>query len=317
MTAISVVIPTFNRPSLAPLAIKSVLAQTHPAAEIIVVDDGSQQDMREVLGEFGRKIQVIRQVNTGLSGARNTGIRAAQHEWVAFLDDDDEYGPERLARAAASIKRAPAVQVHATNTAIVSETGPELDLFELRGMPAADWMSVDRPLPWVLKGCFFAQSLVARRHTLEEIGLFRPTFYEDMDLFVCLVPRSPWIIDGQPALRLIRRDNTFAMSADWRSKPLERCGALVRIHREALALPGLTANEIASVRNGLASYLFERGSALSRTGDRNAARDHFAESAAHFQSRRSRLKAHAARWCGKPVVGLLDLLASRRRGFIR
>jgi len=317
MTAISVIIPTYNRAELVSLAIDSVLAQTHPAAEIIVVDDGSVKDMREELSRYGSKIQVIRQANTGLSGARNTGIRAARHDWIAFLDDDDEHTPDRLARAVESIRRFPNAQVHATNTAIIPLSGPEIDLFQLRGMRATEWMEVARPLPWVLGGCFFSQSMVISRQALEQIGLFRKTFYEDMDLFVRLVPLQPWIIDNKPCLRLIRRDNTNAMSDDWRSKPQERCSALVRIHREALALPGLSANEIIMVKDGLASYLFELGMVFSQKQDSSTARKHFAEAVIYFQTAKSRAKARAALWGGRPIIRLLRWNASRRKGFVR
>jgi len=314
---ISVVIPTFNRSGLVRLAIQSVLAQTSPATEIIVVNDGSKDDTREVLASYGDKIRPIHQDNTGLSGARNTGIAAARGDWIAFLDDDDEYGPERLAIARESIRRFPQVDAHLTNTAIVSETGPQLDLFEVRGMPRQPLLEVSRPLSWVLKGCFFAQSLVARRSALQEVGLFRKTFYEDMDIYVRLTPRAPWIIDSRPALRLIRRGNTGAMSDDWRSKPVARCEALVRIHREALALPGLNDAEQRQVRTGLATYLFDLGVALTEKGERAAARKNFAEAARTFPARHSRLKAQAARLGGKPVLSLLRTLARRRKGLVR
>ncbi len=317
MAEISVVIPTFNRAGLVPLAIRSVLAQTHPAAEIIVVDDGSADRTPEVLVEFGPRIRAIRQENGGLSAARNTGIKAAKTEWVAFLDDDDEYAPDRLSRAAESIARHPSANAHLTNTAIVAEGAADIDLFALRGVSAGPWKPVDRPLGWVLKGCFFAQSLVVRRTLLHDVGLFRKTFYEDMDMFARLVPSRPWIIDEKPMLRLIRRGNTQAMSDDWRSKPIERCGALVRIHRECLALPDLAPAEIAMVRNGLASYLFELGAALQLKGDGPAARTHFAEAARTFGSLRPRLKAHCAFFGGAPFVRLLQFAARRRKRFVR
>ncbi len=317
MAEISVVIPTFNRAGLVPLAIRSVLAQTHPAAEIIVVDDGSADRTPEVLAEFGSRIRAIRQENGGLSAARNTGIKAARTEWIAFLDDDDEYAPDRLARAAESIARHPEVQAHLTNTAIVAEGSPDVDLFALRGMKTAPWQTVDRPLGWVLKGCFFAQSLVVRRPLLHDVGLFRKTFYEDMDMFVRLVPHRPWIIDDRPMLRLIRRGNTQAMSDDWRSKPIERCGALVRIHRECLALPDLTPGEIGLVRNGLASYLFELGAARQLQGEGKVARGHFAEAARTFGTLRPRLKAGCAWIGGRPFVRFLQFLARRQKRFVR
>ena len=93
---ISVVIPTFNRADLVTGAVESVLAQTEPNIEVIVVDDGSTDDTREKLGTFGDRIIAIRQENIGVSSARNRGIRAARGEWVAFLDSDDRWQPRKL-----------------------------------------------------------------------------------------------------------------------------------------------------------------------------------------------------------------------------
>lgn len=92
---VSVVIPTHDRAQLLVRAIRSVLAQTYDRLEIIVVDDASSDDTHEVVKQFGdSRIRYIRhQTNRGGSAARNTGIRAATGEYMAFLDDDDEWEP--------------------------------------------------------------------------------------------------------------------------------------------------------------------------------------------------------------------------------
>jgi glycosyltransferase involved in cell wall biosynthesis len=72
------------------------LAQTRPADEIIVVDDGSADDTARVAGQFGSPVRLISQANGGASVARNTGIQNASHDWIAFLDADDEWLPEKL-----------------------------------------------------------------------------------------------------------------------------------------------------------------------------------------------------------------------------
>ncbi len=94
---ISVVIPAMNAEAFVGRAIDSALAQTLAPREIIVVDDGSTDGTRQVVQRYGERVRYLQQDNQGASAARNTGIRAASGEWIAFLDADDEWLPERLA----------------------------------------------------------------------------------------------------------------------------------------------------------------------------------------------------------------------------
>ena len=98
MSLVSVVIPTYQDADYVAEAIESVLAQTYQNFEIIVVDDGSTDNTSEVLAEFGDQITVIYQENRRMSAARNTGIRAAYGEYIAFLDADDVWQPTYLER---------------------------------------------------------------------------------------------------------------------------------------------------------------------------------------------------------------------------
>lgn len=94
---VSAIIPTFNRAAYVALAIDSALAQTWPNVEVVVCDDGSTDNTTEVLAQYGNRIRVVSQTNQGLSAARNTAIKASSGEFLALLDDDDEWLPERLA----------------------------------------------------------------------------------------------------------------------------------------------------------------------------------------------------------------------------
>lgn len=94
---ITVVITTYDRPVEVRRAVRSALGQTHPPDEIIVVEDGSRSGVEQWLRELDRPVRYINPgVNRGLASSRNTGIREAEGEWIAFLDDDDEWMPQRL-----------------------------------------------------------------------------------------------------------------------------------------------------------------------------------------------------------------------------
>jgi glycosyltransferase involved in cell wall biosynthesis len=107
MPTFSVIIPTYNNGSTLARAIESVLAQTHAAHEIIVIDDGSSDDTTEVVRKFADRIIYLRQANAGVSAARNRGMEAASGDWLAFVDADDEFTPERLVLHAAWIRDEP------------------------------------------------------------------------------------------------------------------------------------------------------------------------------------------------------------------
>jgi len=92
----SVIIPAYNSEATLARAIDSVLTQSYPAQEIIVVDDGSTDGTADVAARYGQKLRYIRQENAGVSSARNHGAQAACGDWLAFLDADDWYYPDRL-----------------------------------------------------------------------------------------------------------------------------------------------------------------------------------------------------------------------------
>jgi len=96
MTKVSVIIPTFNRQEYIQRAIKSVLAQTYKDFEIIVVNDGSTDNTVEILKLYLPKIKLINIENSGVSFARNLGVKNSNGDLIAFLDSDDEWLPQKL-----------------------------------------------------------------------------------------------------------------------------------------------------------------------------------------------------------------------------
>ena len=107
--AVSVVITTFNRQELLPRAVRSVLSQTYTDFELIIVDDHSTDSTGSVVRDFeDPRIRYVRlEKNSGLSASRNTGIHIARGQYVAFLDDDDEWKPEKLEKQVALANESP------------------------------------------------------------------------------------------------------------------------------------------------------------------------------------------------------------------
>ena len=97
MSRVSVVVPTYNRAELLKEALESIRSQTLPPLEVVVVDDGSTDHTAHICAALGQSIRYIRQDNGGPAAARNTGIRDARGEWIAFCDSDDVWVADKLA----------------------------------------------------------------------------------------------------------------------------------------------------------------------------------------------------------------------------
>jgi glycosyltransferase involved in cell wall biosynthesis len=97
---VTVIIPAFNRPDMLRRAIQSALSQSHRDLEILIVDDGSSIDLNPIIKEFDDRRMTYhkRSINLGVSGARNRGIELAKGEYIALLDSDDEWKPEKIER---------------------------------------------------------------------------------------------------------------------------------------------------------------------------------------------------------------------------
>jgi glycosyltransferase involved in cell wall biosynthesis len=117
-SSVSVVIPAYNVEQYIGRAIDSVLSQSRRAEEVIVVDDGSTDDTKKVIQQYGSDIQYIYQEKAGASIARNRGIEEANSRWIAFLDADDEWLPEKLKIQLALMERNPDLVWSYTNYTI-------------------------------------------------------------------------------------------------------------------------------------------------------------------------------------------------------
>ena len=111
---ITVVIPTYNRYEVLKRALNSVFAQTHPAFEVIVIDDGSTDETQQIIQDFPA-IKYFYQENSGVSSARNSGITKSSCAWIAFLDSDDEWHKDKLKEQTAFHKENPDILISYTD----------------------------------------------------------------------------------------------------------------------------------------------------------------------------------------------------------
>jgi glycosyltransferase involved in cell wall biosynthesis len=105
--SVTAIIAVYNGADLIGRAIDSVLAQTRPVDELIVIDDGSTDSTREVVSAYGNRVRYIYQPNGGVAAARNNGTGSATSEWVAFLDHDDEWLPSKIEKQLTLVANAP------------------------------------------------------------------------------------------------------------------------------------------------------------------------------------------------------------------
>jgi glycosyltransferase involved in cell wall biosynthesis len=208
MPHVSVVIPVFNAAALVASALRSVFAQTFADFEVILVDDGSEdrEALDAALAEFSGRVRQIRQPNGGPAMARNTGIAAATGELVAFLDADDEWLPEKLARQVEYFGRYP--QTGLLHTAVVHGTrhGGACD-----GPPRSAFCELYHT-------DFFINTLTVMmpRRVLEEVGGFderREIHVEDWDLWLRTAARHPIGYLSTP-LALHRRGGLMSRQID-------------------------------------------------------------------------------------------------------
>jgi len=183
---VSVIIPAYNVAAYLPATIGSVLAQTYPSVEIVVVDDGSTDDTADVLAPYAqeRKIIFLRQANAGVAAARNAALRVAKGEFVALLDADDLFMPKKIERQVAYLMAHPACDVSCCDIFHFFDGEPE-KLFRFGGVD----YSGDDVFPNLLRRSFINPlTVVMRRSAVDRIGFFNERYHgtEDYDFFLRL-----------------------------------------------------------------------------------------------------------------------------------
>lgn len=211
---VSVIIPTCNRRNYVTEAIDSVLAQTYDDREIVVVDDGSTDDTQTVLAAYGDSIRSVYQEHAGCAGARNRGVRESRGRWIAFLDSDDVWLPEKLAIQMTDLAKHPQAHAHVVNAHMFRDDADEpVDLFRFIGFDRHVECSpvfLRRPLDYQLRyGFGWPQSVLVRRDILMQAGLFneRLRLWQDTDMYCRVAAHCNWVVNATPLVRILRRSD--------------------------------------------------------------------------------------------------------------
>lgn len=206
---VSVIIPNYNHGQYVGQAILSVLNQNYNDYEIIVVDDGSTDNSREVVGQFKDRVRYIWQENQGLSAARNTGIRAAQGEYIGLLDADDMYEPDFFSRLVTILETNPDAGAVHCGYRFVDHSNNPLPQVEARQIPPEQMFKA-----LVESNFLVPESMFVRRRCYEKVGLFDESLraLEDWDMWLRIA--SQFTIIGTAKVLTRHRILPGSMSTD-------------------------------------------------------------------------------------------------------
>jgi len=227
---VTVVVPTYNGAAFIEASLASVIAQTWLDFELIVVDDGSTDSTRDIVGRCDDpRLRVIARPHSGAGAALNTGLSQARGSLVAILDHDDLWAPLKLERHVAFMQARPHVDLTFSWSRLISAAGRRLSLHSRHHSRRIDFGGL---LADFVIGP--TSSVVLRRSVLAETGLSDPelTRYYDMDLFLRIALVRPDNVAALPEELTFYRRHRGQLSSDWRgmkgdwARLLERARAL-------------------------------------------------------------------------------------------
>ena len=194
---ISVIIPTYNRKETLKRAIQSVLIQSYTPYEIIIIDDGSNDGTKEWLKDNFPNVKYIYQMNSGVSSARNKGIKFARGDWIALLDSDDEWLPSKLKDQAYEIELNPAAKFLHTN-----------EIWIRNGVRVNQMKKHKKYGGYIFEKCLdmcriSPSSVLIKKDIFDEIGMFDETLKvcEDYDLWLRFASKYPVHFLDQPLIK--------------------------------------------------------------------------------------------------------------------
>lgn len=223
MKKVSVVVPVYGVERFISDTINSVLNQTYQHYELILVDDGGHDRSIEICKSFqDSRIQIIHQDNRGLAGARNTGIRHSDGDYLAFLDGDDLWMPDKLEKHIQHLEENPDIGVSYSRSLLIDEKGKTLGTYLMPRLK-----DIDTPYFFRENPIGNGSSAVIRREVFESIEFQDDTygtvenFYfddcfrraEDIECWLRISIQTSWKFEGIPEALTLYRINSSGLSA--------------------------------------------------------------------------------------------------------
>ncbi|MEG5171860.1 glycosyltransferase [Microcoleus sp. B3-D7] len=229
---VSVIIPAYNADRYIAQAVESVISQTYKNWEIIVVDDGSTDDTRQVLQPYVEKIRYVYQENQGVAAARNRGIQESRGELIAFLDQDDFFLSDKLAGQVALFDAQPSLGIVNSGWRLVNEQGETIsDIKCWEHFPTLNLKT------WIVQMPVLPSAMMFSRKWLENVGGFNSEFdsVDDADLVLRLALlgcESAWL--PQVAVCYRQHDKNVSIK-----KSIEQANLFIKLKQNLFNKPDL------------------------------------------------------------------------------
>lgn len=226
---VSVIVPVYKAERYIAETIQSILNQTYQNFEIVVVDDGSPDRSVEICEQFADpRIRIIRQQNRGLPGARNTGVRHAQGDYISILDADDLWLPEKLEKHVNHLNTSPEVGLSFSYSAFIDAEGKPLGIYQI----PRKLRNITPPFALCRNPPGNGSAVVVRRETFDDIkfpdnlhGAMEDCYFDerlrfknadatDLECWTRIATHTKWKVEGIPEALTLYRVNSDGLSAN-------------------------------------------------------------------------------------------------------
>ena len=270
---VAVIIPCYDAAPYLARALDSVFAQTYRDYCVYVIDDGSNDDIATVLRSYTERVVTLKQEHSGQAAARNHGIRLSDSPYVAFLDADDEWLPEKLERQVTMFREAPSKGMIYTDCSSRGNGRSARSHFARIGTPTGG-----RVFEQFLKTCdVYTPTVIVRRECLLDVGLFDETLTvgEDYNLWLRIAAR--WEVGVIPEVLAIRHVTPGSLSLTTSREQV--ASNVITVFEKLLATcPHLSPHERHALRVAIGWRHYGYGSYLLAQGESRRSRRQFLES---------------------------------------